>query len=395
MKKTLKIAIYSGVLPATTFVENLIKEVGKQYQVYVFGTMKWPVSYASKNIHIIETPTNQWKNILITLYRVLKLVFIKPNFIGIAYKEAKRYKSVYEQWMRFSRFIPVLLYKPDIFHLQWASKIDRWMFLKQAYNCKIVLSLLGSNVNVDPISNTKLKEWYLMHFPNIDGFQAVSQDLAKTAINFGANPEKVKLIRTTILKDTFKQFNIETKTNKPQELLSVGRHHWIKGYKYLIHALAILKKQGTTVNYTIIAQGKVPDELYFLVQQQGLQHQVSFKTGLPQEKLFTAMKNYDALVLPSLSEGIANVVLEAMLLGLPVISSNCGGMSEVIINNETGWLVPVANPVALSQAILEFSNTSQERKQRIIQKAFKLVSNEFDTEKVVLEYIKLYESISH
>ena len=393
MRRTLKIAIYSGVLPATTFVENLIKELGNHHQVYVFGTIKSSISYTSKNIYIIETPTNQWRNISLTISRVLKLVFINPNFIGIAYKEARRYKSFYEQWMRFCRFIPVLLYKPDVFHLQWASKIDRWMFLKQAYNCKIALSLLGSNLNVDPISNPNLKELYLKHFPNIDGFQAVSNDLAKTSINFGAKPEMVNVIRTTILEDTFKHFKIKAISNKTLELVSVGRHHWIKGYKYVILALAFLKRQGVIVNYTIIAQGLVPDELSFLVQQFGIQNQVSFKAGLPQEKLFSYMQNFDVLVLPSLSEGVANVALEAMTLGIPVISSDCGGMSEIIINNETGWLVPIANPLALSRAIIEFSNATEEIKQRIIQKAFKLVSTQFDTEKVVSEYLEFYKTI--
>ena len=393
MSKPLKIAIYSGVLPATTFIENLIEEVGKHHQVFLFGTIKSPVSYSSKNIHIVETPTNQWRNIPLTFFRVLRLIFKKPKGIYIAFIEAKRYSSRYEQWMRFSRFIPVLLCQPDIFHLQWASKIDRWMFLKQAYNCKFVLSLLGSNLNTDPISKPILKEWYFKYFPYVDAFQAVSHDLAAKAIEYGAIPEKVKVIRTTILKETFQQVKAKTIKKDTLELLSIGRYHWIKGYKQVVLALGILKKQGIIVNYTIIAQGKVPDELLFLVQQNGLQSQVFFKLGLPQEKLFQSMKLYDVLLLPSLSEGIANVVLEAMLLGIPVISTKCGGMPEVVINKETGWLVPVADPFALSQSIIEFINTNDEVKQNIIQNAFKLVSTEFETHMVVGQYLELYESL--
>ncbi|PWI31509.1 hypothetical protein DI383_02240 [Flavobacteriaceae bacterium LYZ1037] len=395
MKTPIKIAIYSGVLPATTFIENLITEVGKQHKVYLFGTIKVPTSYTSKNIHIVETSTNQWQNIPQTILRVCQLLIKRPKRVWIAYKEAKRYKTPYEQWMRFSRFIPVLLYQPDVFHLQWASKIDRWMFLKQAYNCKIILSLLGSNINIDPITKPILKDWYLKHFPNIDAFHAVSHHLAKAAIGFGANPEKLKVIRTTILEETFNYFKPKTKLNETIELLSVGRHHQVKGYKHAILAIKTLKNQGVKVKYTIIAQGLVPEELLLLVQQQELQGQVFFKDGLPQEKLFTAMQNYDALVLPSLSEGIANVVLEAMLLGVPVISTNCGGMPEVVIPKETGWLVPVANPEALSNGIIDFIYTDKDEIEQITNNAFQLVNTQFDTQTVVKQYIELYESVCH
>ena len=69
------------------------------------------------------------------------------------------------------------------------------------------------------------------------------------------------------------------------------------------------------------------------------------------------MQDFDLLILPSLNEGIANVVLEAMALGIPVISADCGGMSEVVLPNETGWLVPVRDSEAMGEAIIEFTQT--------------------------------------
>ena len=56
-----------------------------------------------------------------------------------------------------------------------------------------------------------------------------------------------------------------------------------------------------------------------------------------QEEIYCQMKESDCLILPSIEEGIANVVLESMAIGLPVISSNCCGMNEVVKNNENGF----------------------------------------------------------
>ena len=55
--------------------------------------------------------------------------------------------------------------------------------------------------------------------------------------------------------------------------------------------------------------------------------------------------------MPSIEEGIANVCIEAMFCKLLVVSTNCGGMSELITNGETGYLVPTRNPEAIAKSI--------------------------------------------
>ena len=64
------------------------------------------------------------------------------------------------------------------------------------------------------------------------------------------------------------------------------------------------------------------------------------------------MRSFDVLLLPSLNEGIANVVLEAMAIGVPVISTDCGGMSEVVILDTTGWLLPVRDSKAIAKGLI-------------------------------------------
>ena len=102
------------------------------------------------------------------------------------------------------------------------------------------------------------------------------------------------------------------------------------------------------------------------------------------------MRSSSALVLPSLEEGIANVAIEAMAIGLPVISTNCGGMAELIKDNKSGYLVPVNNKKALVDAIIKFSQEGPEKINILRQNARQKVEVQHNTSKMVEDMEKLY-----
>ncbi|WP_435139227.1 glycosyltransferase family 4 protein [Formosa sp. A9] len=392
MSKPLKIAIYTGVLPNTTFIENLILGVAEEHQVLLFGTPKKRLRYNHPNIQVIPTPASSLHNGMLTLWRGLRLVVKSPKLLHVAIREAKRYPSLYTKWMRFSRFVPVLLYQPDVFHLQWSSRIDRWLFLKDAYPCRFIVSVLGSQLLVEPHYNTALTLRYSKGFPKVDAIHAVSNDLAQQAIVYGALPERVQVIRTPVPQAAFTcyQESRQIRLANSLHLVSVGRHHWVKGYGYAISAVQALRELGITVRYTIIAEGAIPETLLYQVHDLGLTDVVTFKSGLPQDALFSEMLRYDALVLPSVSEGIANVVVEAMAIGLPVISSNCGGMPEVVHDGETGLLFAMRNVDAIVAACQRFMALSEAEVLEMLRQAHELVKREYHEAENVARMVDLY-----
>ncbi|WP_178984752.1 glycosyltransferase family 4 protein [Winogradskyella helgolandensis] len=396
MKPPLKIAIYTGLIPNTTFIETLIAGVAKEHDVLLFGTVKKKTRYASKRIKIIDTPTSLYKNIPLTLWRAIKLGIQHPKRLSLAIKEAKTYATLYTKWLRFSRFVPVLLYAPDIFHLQWTSRIDRWLFLKSAYPCHIVVSLLGSQAAILPYINPEVYNKYQRCLPKVDAIHSISEHLRSQAANFNVSPERVHVISTPIPTAAFSYYKPFIKRDaKPFQLVSVGRHHWVKGYRYGIQAVQQLIQSGVDVHYTIIAAGKIPEDLLFQVNQLGLQDHITFKPGLIQTALFEHLQTYDALLLPSLSEGIANVVLEAMAIGLPVISTNCGGMAEVVIPEKTGWLVSVRDAKALAHAVIDCLQVDVEDKRKMIQQAYDLVNANYHETHSIAQMLRLYEGLGN
>lgn len=391
--KKLKIAIYSGAIPSTTFIENLIQEVAKKHEVILIGNIKKKRKYHSKNIKIVATPYSKWLYIPLTFWRMFLLLFKNPSYIIVAWKRARQNKKNYLKIIRFTRYIAVLLHKPDVFHIQWARRLERWTFLKEVYDCKIMLSLLGTQINIAPKYEKDLVESFNKHFKFVDCFISVSQDTANQLTQFNVPNHKNKVIHMSVPKLAFDNFKMNTKcANGLIKLVSVGRHDWVKGYSYAIEAVKTLLKNGLNVEYTIIAQGKVPEEILFQVHQLGIQKQVQFVKGKKQKELFNSLHEYDIMILSSLSEGISNAVVEAMAIGIPVISTNCGGMREIIKPNETGWLVPIRDSKSIANAVEEICNLDEANLTTIIKNAHELVHEQFHPDNVTPKIISLYTS---
>lgn len=393
MNKKLKISIYSGSIPSTTFIENLIKSIALKHKVILFGKSKTNVNYSVKNIYCYQTYSNKVLNLIATKWRMFLLLIAHPKRFQIGLQEIKLKKGWYSKYNWWTRYAPVLLHLPDVFHLQWAKDVEYWMFLKEKLGVKLVLSLRGAHINYSPISNPKLSELYNCNFPKIDAFHAVSVAIGLEAQKYEADPKRIKVIHSLIPETTFNMFKEPKKQGDILKIISVGRHHWIKGYSTAIEACNQLKIKGVNFSYTIIANGVIPEELIYQQHQLNLLNEVKFKKGLSQDKLFKKIQEADVLLLPSLKEGIANVVLEAMALGVPVISTGCGGMEEVIINCETGWLVPVLDAESMANSLIQFKKLATQTKQIIAKNAFEFVHKEFDSKKGTSEFVGLYEAL--
>jgi glycosyltransferase involved in cell wall biosynthesis len=390
----LKIAIYSGTIPSTTFIENLIKGISTKHKVLLFGKLKSLPVYNSKKVQIHPTYSNIFKNIVIAKWCTFLLLVKYPKRFQMLWNQVKPIKGIYNKYHWWSRYVPVLLHLPDIFHVQWAKDIEKWYFLKEKLGCKIGLSLRGAHINYSPIADPQLAASYKKYFSKIDAFHAVSDAIGIEAQKYGADAAKITIIHSPISKttiDLFKQPNA-IKNNK-LKIISVGRFHWVKGYKLALDACKLLKEQQIPFLYTIVAGDIIPEELLFQRNQLGLQKEVIFTSLLPQKEVFEKIQESDVLLLPSYKEGIANVVLEAMALGTLVISTDGGGMEEVIKQGETGWLVPVRNPQAIAKALLEVQNTSLEERSKIINNAHAFVKEQFNAEKVISEFCEFYDRI--
>lgn len=104
------------------------------------------------------------------------------------------------------------------------------------------------------------------------------------------------------------------------------------------------------------------------------------------------MRGLDCFVLPSLGEGVSNTILEAMASGLPVIATAVGGNTELVVENQTGHLVPPADPAALAKAIVEMANAS-ENAEIMGDNARSMVEKHYSLSAMVRNYQQIYDRL--
>lgn len=145
------------------------------------------------------------------------------------------------------------------------------------------------------------------------------------------------------------------KGEAPLRLLFVGRLRIRKGVEVLLHALSAMRRQGTDVELRLAGDGERSEVLRDLSRELDLQDRVQFLGKCDRDRLSLEFDACDALVVPSIYEGMPLVVLEAMARAVPVVASAVSGIPEVVLDGETGWLVPPENVEALQIALTEVS----------------------------------------
>ena len=175
-----------------------------------------------------------------------------------------------------------------------------------------------------------------------------------------------------------------------QVVLTVGRLDRQKGLHDLIAAAALVVSKHPQAHFLLVGEGPERAALERSIREKGLTdrvHLAGWRSDIPE--LLAA--GY-ALALSSLWEGMANVILEAMAAGLPVVATRVEGTLEIVRESETGLLVPPQSPPALAAA-LELLLSDRVRAKSMGQAGRARVTAELSWEKMVARYDELYRSI--
>lgn len=385
----LKIIIFDGSFKTTPFINRLLKGLALKHHIYILGFNE-KISQPITGITYVSLGSNQskLKFTVTTLSRLLQSK--KFNLLFPTLKKLIKGKRQALQQQNLDLALKNI--SPDIIHLQWPSVIPWFEVVLLKQEVPIILSQRGFHNNVRPFVDEAnfeyLKKWY----PKMAGFHSVSKAIAANGDKIWNSPAKIDKVIYTGLPLQEILFSEKYIRSNPLKLLSVGRTHWKKGYDYALRSCKFLRDKDIPFQYTIIG-GAGDEELQFLVDNLGLNNYVILQRRKPQPEVFNLMQEASLLLMPSLEEGIPNVVVEAMAIGLPVISTDCGGVPELITKDKDGWLVPTRNPQALAGAIEDFLGLSLNKIEEVRLAARKKVEQQHNEEQMVKGMEDLYYEV--
>jgi glycosyltransferase involved in cell wall biosynthesis len=177
-------------------------------------------------------------------------------------------------------------------------------------------------------------------------------------------------------------------------LLFVGRLIERKGLPYLIEAVGLLAARRP-VHLDVVGEGSLKAEWMALAAERGLSERIAFHGHVDDHALADLYGQCDAFVLPSIvdtkgdTEGLGVVLLEAMSYRKPVIATQVGGIPDIVIDGETGLLVPQRDAVALAAAVERLLDDAA-LAHRLGETGADFVQRHFDWERIVDEIEALY-----
>ncbi len=193
------------------------------------------------------------------------------------------------------------------------------------------------------------------------------------------------------LKNEFAEIEKDAKIQKKKTIINVARLQRQKNQKLLINAFAKIAEECKDYNLKIFGQGILKEDLEQQIDELGLKERVKLcgvsddiKSELEKASLFVLSSDY---------EGMPNALMEAMAVGLPVISTDCpcGGPKELINNKENGILVPVNDEQALAESMKMILKDNKYAK-KLGENAQKIV-DKLKEEKIVDEWIQYINKI--
>lgn len=230
-----------------------------------------------------------------------------------------------------------------------------------------------------------------------DKIIAISNATKNYVLSLGAKPGKVTVIHNGVDLHRFKPLpNVKSEMRKklgiPLEakvVLTVRRLVYKNGIDTLIDSAKIAVQKNPKIVFLAVGKGPDMGSVQQQIKQMGLEDNFKLTGFVPDEELHLYYNTADLFVLPSKSgEGLPLVAQEAMACGLPVVATNVGGISEIMVKGY-GKLVPANNSELLADAIAEFTEARLENSEELCA----IVKEKHGWNKNVERLVEIYEEL--
>ncbi len=284
----------------------------------------------------------------------------------------------------------------DVIHVHYAiphayaAFIAKQILKEEGIELPVITTLHGTDITLVG-KHPSYKSAVEFSINQSDIVTSVSESLKQDTLNVFKIKKEIIVIHNFIETDLFghlkKNCPRQNFANKEEKLLvHVSNFRELKNVPHVVEVFHLVQKK-IKAKLLLIGVGPEREKVELLVRKLGLEDKVHFLGKIHQ--LYQILCTCDLFILPSSQESFGLAALEAMAAGLPVISSNVGGISEVNIEGVTGYLSDVGAIEDMAKNVLLI--LSDEEKLSIFKKNAKKRSFEFRKEKILPMYIALYK----
>lgn len=387
----MKIGLVLPALPAysETFFSNKIlglKKNGHEVVLFVNNSDK---DTSCLNCKVVKAPKLSGNKLQVFIVTLQQLILSFLNFR----KSVKLFQLNQKDSISFTQNIKQILSnqflldeKLDWLHFGFGTMAIGRENLAEVIGAKMAVSFRGFDYYVYQLKN---EDCYKILFSKKVKYHVLSEAMKNGLLKKSIPEFNIVKITPAINIELFSATIDEWSSNKIQ-FTTISRIHYIKGLEYVLEALSMLKSDGLDFHFTIIGDGAEKERLLFACHQLGVYNNVTFTGKLCPEEVKKQLIETDVYLQYSIQEGFCNAVLEAQAMGLLCVVGDAEGLSENVLDKETGFVVPKQNSQLLFEKIKEVVALPEIEKQKIRQKAIDRVRNEFSLEKQQKDFIGFY-----
>jgi glycosyltransferase involved in cell wall biosynthesis len=333
-----------------TFKRHQLRILGTRVPVEVIAPIAWMDELQARRSGKGPLPSDRKVNLD-------GLTVFHPRYYYTPRIARRLYGRFFQQSIAPTFYREVESFRPDIVFGSWAYPDGLAVVrLARSVHLPVVLQVHGSDVKlVDQFPSRR--RGTIQALTGADGILAVSQDLAESVAKLGVSPGKIRVVYDGIDLAHFRpgdkamarSFVGIPDTDEPV-LLFIGNMLPVKAVDILLPAVAKVIADGTPVQLYLIGDGPLREQLKQQAAALGLAERAHFLGSIDQYRLPQWYQAADLFVLPSRSEGVPNVLLEASACGLPWVASRVGGIPE-IMDRGKGYLVTPERVDELAEGI--------------------------------------------
>ncbi|WP_198536983.1 glycosyltransferase [Salegentibacter sediminis] len=291
----------------------------------------------------------------------------------------------YKAWKKLNEIIKE--FEPDIIQANAGDTLKYAIFSKKIFGWKTPIIFRNASEVGRYLKSGLQKRLNSFLYRNVVGVASVSKASEKDLlVHFPFLLGKTQVIPVGLEnKNSIEPIQLEPKKSK--HLIHVGGFSFEKNHRGLISIFKKLIPKENDIVLHLIGDGPLLEEIEALVENEGLSSKVKFY-GFRDNPL-SFIKAGDALVLPSIIEGLPGVILEAMYCKTPVVAYNVGGIPEILYDN-TGDLIKKGHEEDFAEAVVNILENPDWNKTK---DAYELVTGNFMNEKISGKFLDFYNRI--